>query len=322
VSRLIPLTELTGTYRGESGGLYGDERNDPPPAHLAAAMHAAAQIRPLDADGDPAEDGRIVLLSLGLSNTTMEYALFRTMADADPQKSPRVVVVDGAQGGRPSFTWAASGASSLPLDEVQRLDRAFEVVGLSGLRNHPSEWVEVERRLTAAGVTPKQVQAAWLKQTFPLPGHFGEFPSHARSLQADLADIVVIAKSLYPNLRLLYLSSRTFGGYALDAKNPEPYAYESAFAVPWLIQEQINGDPRLNHDAERGAVTAPVLLWGPYLWTNGTKPRQGDGLVWEKTDVSERDGMHPSPSGCRKVPEILLRFLKTDETARTWFTGA
>ena len=38
-------------------------------------------------------------------------------------------------------------------------------------------------------------------------------------------------------------------------------AYESAFSVRWLIQEQIKGDPRLNYDPAKGAVRSPLLLW-------------------------------------------------------------
>src|SRR5439155_5204 len=78
--------------------------------------------------------------------------------------------------------------------------------------------------------------------------------------------------------------------------NPEPYAYEGAFAARWLIQDQIRGDAGLNYDAGRGAVKAPLLLWGPYLWADGTTPRQNDGLIWERQDVVA-DGTHPSQSG-------------------------
>jgi hypothetical protein len=51
--------------------------------------------------------------------------------------------------------------------------------------------------------------------------------------------------------------------------------------VRWLIQDQIEGDAALNYDASRGPVKAPLLMWGHYLWADGTTPRQSDGLVWE-----------------------------------------
>src|SRR5207302_6694400 len=99
----------TGTYKGEDGGLYGGGRNEPPDAHLALARKASALIRPLDAEGQPANDGRIVLMSVGLSHTTMEISEFKKLADADRDKSGKMVVVDGAQGGKPAVTWALSG---------------------------------------------------------------------------------------------------------------------------------------------------------------------------------------------------------------------
>ena len=74
---LVPLTEMGGQqYKGQDGGLYGQGRNDPPTAHLNAALSEANRIVPLDADGKAGTDGRIVLLSLGMSNTTMEFSTF------------------------------------------------------------------------------------------------------------------------------------------------------------------------------------------------------------------------------------------------------
>ncbi len=121
----------------------------------------------------------------------------------------------------------------------------------------------------------------------------------------------------YPNLRIAYLSSRIYAGYAVTPLNPEPYAYETAFAVKWLIADQIAGKPELNFDSRRGNIRSPWLAWGPYLWTDGVKGRK-DGLVWRREDLGE-DGTHPSPSGRAKVARMLLDFLKSDPTARAWF---
>src|SRR5206468_2052364 len=101
--------------------------------------------------------------------------------------------------------------------------------------------------------------------------------------------------------------------------NPEPYAYESAFVCRWLIQDQIKGDPALNYDASRGEVKAPLLLWGAYLWADGTTPRQGDELVWKRDDLAS-DGTHPSQSGREKVTQLLLDFCKNDSLAKSWFS--
>ena len=39
-----------------------------------------------------------------------------------------------------------------------------------------------------------------------------------------------------------------------------------------------------------------------------------------REDLSDRDGTHPSSSGREKVAQMLLKFLKSDPTARPWFT--
>lgn len=136
--------------------------------------------------------------------------------------------------------------------------------------------------------------------------------------------MVVILNKLserYPNLRIAYLSSRTFAGYATTSLNPEPYAYESAFTIRWLIQDQIQGDPALNCDPAKGSVKSPLLLWGPYLWANGDKGRSAGDLVWKADDFGP-DGTHPSPSGRKKVADLLLTFMKSDATARPWFVAS
>jgi hypothetical protein len=68
-------------------------------------------------------------------------------------------------------------------------------------------------------------------------------------------------------------------------------------------------------------VEAPLLLWGPYLWANGTTPRPGDGLVWNVADL-ESDHVHPSPSGEAKVAGLLGAFLAAEPTAAPWRDAA
>jgi len=57
--------------------------------------------------------------------------------------------------------------------------------------------------------------------------------------------------------------SRIYAGYASSTLNPEPYAYENAFAIKRVIAQQLSGDPALNYDAASGPVVAPWLSWGP-----------------------------------------------------------
>ncbi len=296
---LVPITDMAkGLYRGQTGGLYGEGRNTPPDSHQAAARKDLAKIQPLDAEGRPSKAGKIVLMSLGMSNTTQEFSFFKKLADADPDKSPSVVIVDCAQGGQAAHEWAYP---------EQR-----------GSKERPSPWTVMDQRIQQAGVTPAQVQVVWPKQAQIGPARLGEFPKHAESLRDDTAVILRQLKTRFPNLRIAYLSSRIYAGYATGPLNPEPYAYESAFSVRWLIEAQISGDPNLNCDPAKGEVKSPLLLWGPYLWADGVKGRKSDDLVWKREDLAG-DGTHPSTSGRQKVAQMLLKFFKSDPNARTWF---
>lgn len=297
---LKPLTEMTDKYKGEDGGLYGDGTNDPPAAHLQAARRETARIEPLGADGRPAKDGTIALVSIGMSPpvragsaapaATQEFSVFSQLADRDPIKSPRLTIVDDDQGGQGMAQWVNPQGSA---------------------------WLAADRRLQAAGVTPQQVQVVWVKLANIRPT--GELTEHGRKLQRDTVIVLQNAKARFPNLRIAYLGSRIYGGWTTIPLNPEPYAYEGAFVVRWLIQDQIKGDPALNFDPGAGAVNAPLLLWGPYLWADGTTPRQADGLIYERNDLLE-DGTFPSDSGQRKVAGMLLAFFRTDPLARTWYS--
>ena len=56
--------------------------------------------------------------------------------------------------------------------------------------------------------------------------------ANARALQADLTAMLQIARHHYPNLRVVYLSSRNYGGWSgRDSGSPESYAYESGFGT-------------------------------------------------------------------------------------------
>lgn len=99
---LTPLTDMTAKdrYKGQDGGLYGNGKNEPPEKYLQTALQQAKSIRPLDAEGRPAGDGKIGFISIGMSNTTQEFSNFVRLANADPDKSPKVVVVDGCREAR------------------------------------------------------------------------------------------------------------------------------------------------------------------------------------------------------------------------------
>ena len=65
---LVPITDMTESYKGEDGGLYGGGKNEPPEGHLGAHLRETAKIVPRDASGEPSAEGKIGFITLGFSN--------------------------------------------------------------------------------------------------------------------------------------------------------------------------------------------------------------------------------------------------------------
>jgi hypothetical protein len=278
---------------GYKGGFYADGKNERPEAHEAEGRRRAKEIQPRNGEGTPHPQGKIVLLSIGMSNTSQASNGFQQALAAAEGINPKLVFVNGAVGG-------------MTASRIQDPESA------DGIKY----WTEVDDRLRKAGVTRAQVQVLWIKEADGGPKD--GFPLYAKKLEKELATIVQIFPKRFPNAKLVYLSSRTYGGYATTPLNPEPYAYESGFSVKWLIERQINTDAALNFDAKRGEVRAPWLSWGPYLWANGSKKR-ADGFSYTSGDFTAKDGTHLSASGMEKVGRLMLQFFQNDSTTRSWF---
>lgn len=294
----VPLSDMAPgqTYLGAQGGLYPGGTNQRPVAHTAAGQNIAVnQVRPRNPDGTiNAATGLIGMISIGMSNTSQEFSHFIADVSGDPTLHPRLRIVDGAQGGQVTERWIDPNAPT---------------------------WTVLATRLAGAGVAAAQVQVLWLKNQYNFD-QLGAFPGGAQILRDQLGQIVRNARQHYPNLRLAYLSSRTYGDYSTAVRGTG--AYESAFGVKWLVQNQIAGDPALDYTG--ADAVAPWLSWGPYLWADGLGadrapggvPGRGDGLEWRCSDYNT-DGVHPSTSGKQKTTRALNRFLRADATTTPWF---
>lgn len=291
---LVPINDLgTGYYLGEEGGLYSDGSNTRPAGHDADGVALANSIQPLDGNGNPDPNGKVVLLSIGMSVAHTDFEGFINNANADPAKNSHLVVVNGAQNGAMALHWADLGSPF---------------------------WSAVfDYFLPQSGVTANQVVAVWVEVT--QTNFQGTFPQDMTGLHHYMVEMAQNLHTLFPNLALAYFNSRYYCGYQnglAHPPNPEPYGYETGFAVKNLIQNQLNGDPGLNYNPNLGPVMAPWLSWGPYEWTNGLTPRS-DGLVASCQD-RRPDGNHPSlPAGREEDANQLLNFFKTDDTSAPWF---
>lgn len=325
-----PINDLgSATYKGFPGGLFPNGSNTMPVQYAADGTGFAKSVQPLDAKGLPSATGAIVLLAIGLSNTTQEWCCpdpdgsapnasnpnswtFMGQASVDANGVAHATglndgtlrIVDGAKGGQAAKCWVDPSAV---------------------LCGSQSEYDRIrDNQLKPRGLTENHVQAVWIKLANASPTVSLPDPNaDAFALEISLGQTLRALKVRYPNLRLGFLSSRIYGGYALTNLNPEPFAYESGFSVKFLIEAQINQiasgqvDSRAG-DLDYGAGKAPWISWGPYLWASGTQQRS-DGLTWVIDDFEPGDRTHPSQSGETKVANLLLEFFKTSNQSKCWF---
>lgn len=305
----IPLIDMVnGTYFGFPGGLYPGS-NDMPADHAEYGLEQANLIQPLDTAGNPSPDGKYVLLAVGMSNTAREFGVpgreqnwtFIGEVSADPDvDTDNLVLINGARSGQDAPDWEQPNAYNY-------------------------NWIR-DNQLAPNGLSENQVQIIFLKEANGDATSRSSLPSpdaDAYVLIERLGNILRALKARYPNLRQVFIASRTYGGYSTDTLNPEPYAYESGFSVKWLIEAQIeqmaNGGSLIDsHAGDLNYDTvAPWIGWGPYLWANGPIPRS-DGLVWLPEDFGP-DGTHPFIEGQRKVANMMLDFFKTSPLTQCWF---
>ena len=307
-----PLSDLrTGCYLQFQGGLYPQGSDSMPAAHRAAGLAAAARIQPLDVNGNPSATGKIALVSIGMSNTTQEFCSdgglpnscqstsFMGQASADPQVNhTTLVLVNGAYGGKAAGSW-----TSPTLPDYDRIRDSW---------------------LRPLGLSEQQVQIAWVKVANAQPRRsLPDTSADAYVLERQIGQIARALKVRYPNLRQVYLTSRIYAGYATSALNPEPYAYESGFAVKWVIEAQIAEMNGSAADARAGSLrhdtgVAPWIAWGPYPWAAGMRARS-DGLVWAASDFNPNDFTHPGSGARQKVGTMLLSLFKTSPETQCWF---
>jgi len=308
----VPLTDLlTRTYFGHAGGLYPAGINQPPADHDSAARARRKTIQPLDVNGDESPFGKYVLLSVGMANTTQEWCSqnsgppctawsFMGKAAIDPGVNhSTLVIVNGAAEGQDAPSWTSATSPSYERIKVGRL--------------------------APLGLSENQVQAVWVKledqkPELSLPADSAD----AYLLLTNLAQVMRSLRARYPYLRIVFISSRSYGGYGTTDLNPEPFAYESGFSVKWLIESQIDemhgkpANPRVG-TLDYNKKAAPIIVWGPYLWADGPTARS-DGLQWNRTDFEE-DGTHPSQMGESKVAGMLLDFFKNSPYSKCWFAA-
>ncbi|MFI5172745.1 MAG: T9SS type A sorting domain-containing protein [Chitinophagales bacterium] len=291
---LIPITDLgTEFYRGFMGGLYPDGTSNRPSDHQTACIEHVQQIQPLDYDGNYDEDGKIVMLSIGASNPSSEFDKFSTFSFYYPGLNDKLAFVNGCVGGYGIQEMVPGG------DYVNSL--------LDGLLYN--------------GYSAEQVQICWLEEENTQEGDTA-FPSASLNLVGDFLNLLTLVKTLFPNVKICYLSARAYSGYAdpvdltIDNGLEFPRDYMNGWTIKWVIENIINHVPGYEYDGP--SATIPLATWGTYHWTDGSTPR-ADGLFLDcATDVTE-DGLHLTGPGEIKIGQLMYNYFLSDTTAKYWY---
>ncbi|MFZ1633261.1 MAG: hypothetical protein WAT43_05250 [Chitinophagales bacterium] len=291
VKTLPPLDELgTGTFEGKQGGLYPNGSNSMPKAFYDDAVAMANSIQPLNAEGKPDPNGKIGLVTIGASTVAM---FSKGLEDMVPQY----------KGVNKELTFVNCGIGGQDLSDIMEPTANY--------------WKVIDARLKESGLSFDQVQVIWFQED-NLRNRENGVEARGKQLVDDFAYMVRFCKKHYPNLKLFYVTGRHTTEFMPPEgkdKHREPKAYINGWACKWLIEKQINGDKDLAYKGEN--AVAPLVLWGPYFWTQGDKPR-ADGYTWNKQLVSN-DGVHPTDAGIQRVSKDLVDFWSTDPVSQLWF---
>jgi len=311
-----PLTDFqTGQlYLGAFAGTLYENSNVIPVDHAADGLGFAQQIQPLDSKGHPSPTGKIVVISIGMSNWTIEWcSLSRSACTPDSflvqaaQNSQvnhtTLVLVNCAKGGQSADRW---------------IDNSF------------GNYTQCTQAIQKAGVTDLQVQAILYKDALEFPTQ-SLIPStqcsatsvvDACAYEHDVGTTARFVRTQFPNVKEMFVHSRIYGGYASPGTlNPEPFAYEYGFSTKWLIEAQINQIRTGVIDPTAGDLSytaAPWLAWGPYFWTAGPTKRS-DGLSWLPFQYIQ-DQTHPGEPGTLQVSTQMIQFYLTSEFS-PWFVA-
>lgn len=233
---------------------------------------------------------KIGLVCIGMSNASMECEHFRQFvisARQAGQVNLQVVVVNCAVGSRAIEHWN---------------DPTYD-----------SElWLAcLNQKVPAAGLTRDQVRVVWHKAASAFTMHNGQVRPPYPDPNADYfmfyQSLDRFAKRLthfMPAVQAVYVTARSYGGFALNPARGEPLSFESGLALnQWL--------------ADNPQAGTAWYGWGPYIWAPDctTGVTNDSGVCYERTDYLD-DGVHPTPAGRAKVTAML----HTHFSRYAWYT--
>jgi len=371
-SAFTPITSVNDDdYRGtHPRGLYidgqGFKSNTIPTDHKNAGLDLGKHIIPRQSTGAASSDGFIGVLAIGFSNPALEFQDFIDdiiVDDPDAGVNDRLVFVNGARSTMTLLKWAAedfdleddddpwgfifeialdagkapgqtSGTTPLAANQVQVLWMKQAISG-------PLAFCDEAQGVCDGCDENDNAQAACdlcgdANDNTTNTNESGcNFPNWVYGEDGEVEQIkkvIEIARTLFPNLRQVYISNRTYAGHAngtlsvCGRLSPEPWAFENSFTVQELV--------RL-YAFEQSLSPVPWIDWGPELWANGLKENavqlfyEDDHLDWPCFRICA-EGLHPSrdedvdtgageDSGQTKVGELLNAYWLAHDVSNQWY---
>ncbi|MBC8046167.1 MAG: hypothetical protein H7Y00_05180 [Fimbriimonadaceae bacterium] len=284
----IPIADLgKDTFQNFTGGKYPNGSNAIPLVHYNKGIELSKQIQPLNIHGDidTSNGGKIGFLVLGFSTAAMTGRYFRNMNEILGINN-KVEVIIGAQGGQ----------------------------DINAMTSEKSTyWRNTDSIIQSNKLSAKQIQVVWIS-TGDILNYKLPFPDQSTSQIEKYRFMLMNIKIFYPNIKMVFISDRTYAGYIGNENGPqklkEPTAYYTSWTVKWLIEKQIKNEPGFTYSE------IPFMDWGPMLWTDGEKGNT-NGYTWNCDDAG-KGGIHPSSKGRAKEAMLLYLFFTQHPYTKNW----
>jgi hypothetical protein len=159
----------------------------------------------------------------------------------------------------------------------------------------------IQRKIPETGLRPDQIRVIWHKAAdmFPFDEGGALLPPYPdpRSdyfrFYDNLSTFAARVKDKFPSVQAVYVSSRSYGGFASVPERGEPLSYEEGLALnQWL--------------KDHPTVDGIWFGWGPYIWAPDCSSGQtnASGVCYVRGDFQE-DGVHPAQGALDKISWMM-----------------
>jgi len=159
----------------------------------------------------------------------------------------------------------------------------------------------VRRKILEAGLRPEQIRVVWHKAADMLTLDEGgavypPYPDPNADYFHFYENLTTFAARLHeklPSVQAVYVTSRSYGGYASKEARGEPLSYEEGLALnAWL--------------KDHPQVDGVWYGWGAYIWAPdcATGATNASGVCYERSDYQD-DGIHPDQGTRDKISQML-----------------